>query len=148
MLCPDEGPSVRVEILQDCAAFWGERDVRALHHPLWLRQFSADGVIAREDGVLQGYLFGVVGTHGLAYAHLIATRSPEQRGRGLGRRLYETFLDNARNQGADRVEAITSTANTGSIAFHRRLGFSTEMIEDYSGPGQDRVLFRRTITPC
>jgi L-amino acid N-acyltransferase YncA len=140
----DEGPALFGEILADLPAFWGERDVRALHHPVWLRQFASDAVVAREDDVLLGYLLGTVTTHGLAYAHLVATRQ-DQRGRGVGRLLYDTFLDNVAGRGARRVQAITTTTNTGSIAFHRHLGFFAEVVPDYAGPGQPRVLLRRSL---
>ena len=120
--------------------------MRALHQPVWLRQFASDAVIVREDDVLLGYLLGTVTTHGLAYAHLIATRL-DQRGRGLGRLLYETFLSNARRRGARRVEAITTTTNTGSIAFHQRLGFVADVVPDYAGPGQARILFSLSLRP-
>lgn len=146
VLSPDEGASVFAEILEDLPAFWGERDVRALHQPVWLRQFAPDAVILREDRVLVGYLLGTVTTHGLAYVHLIATRQ-ERRGRGLGRQLYEAFFDNARRHGARRVVAITTTTNTPSLGFHQRLGFSSEVIPDYAGPGQSRVLFSLSLPP-
>jgi ribosomal protein S18 acetylase RimI-like enzyme len=142
----DEGPDVLAQILDDLPAFWGERDLRALHHPMWLRQFVDQAVLAREDGLLLGYLFGTVTVHRLSYVHLIATRT-ERQGQGIGRRLYETFLAQARAAGADRVEAITTPANHGSIAFHRRLGFSADAVPDYAGPGQPRILFRQALSP-
>ena len=165
LLRADDGPPLLAEITQDLSAFWGERDLLHLHHPVWLRQFAADGVVVvRADdstptnppgklpgnpawnppGKLLGYLLGTSTTHGLAYVHLIATRH-DQRGRGVGRLLYETFIRNASERGARRVEAITTTTNTGSIAFHRRLGFSADVVPDYSGPGQPRVLFHRLL---
>jgi ribosomal protein S18 acetylase RimI-like enzyme len=91
----------------------GKRHMRAQHQPLWLRQFVFDAFIVREDGVFRGYLLGAVTTHGLAYVHLIATRT-DQRGRGVGGVLYETFLSHARRRGARQVEAVTATTNTGS----------------------------------
>lgn len=145
-LRPEDGPSVFKEILDDLPSFWGERDMRIQHQPVWLRQFASDAVIVREGGILLGYLLGVVTTHELAYVQLIATRL-DQRGRGLGRLLYDTFLSDARRRGARRVEAITATTNTGSIAFHQRLGFSADVVPDYAGPGQARILLSRSLLP-
>ena len=145
-LSPEEGPFVLAEILENLPAFWADRDMRALHQPVWLRQFALDAFIVREDHELVGYVLGAVTTQGLAYVHLIATRL-DRRGRGLGRLLYDTFLDNARSQGARRVEAITTTTNTGSIAFHRRLGFGADVVPDYAGPGQPRILFSLSLLP-
>jgi L-amino acid N-acyltransferase YncA len=142
----EDGPSVLEEILDDLPSFWGERDMRVQHQPVWLRQFASDAVIVRQDGVLLGYLLGAVTTHELAYVQLIATRTG-QRGHGLGRLLYDTFLSQARSRGARRVEAITATTNTGSVAFHQRLGFSADVVPDYAGPGEARVLFSLSLLP-
>lgn len=139
-LSPESGPRVAAEILGELPAFWGQRDMRALHQPVWLHQFAAGAVVVREHEKVLGYLLGTVTTHRLAYVHLIATREG-QRGRGVGRLLYDTFLDGARHEGAIRAQAITTMTNTGSIAFHQRLGFSAEVVPDYAGPREPRVLF-------
>jgi len=145
-LRPQDGPSVFKEILENLPSLWGERDMRAQHQPVWLRQFASDAVVVRQEGVLVGYLLGAVSTHGLAYVQLTATRM-DWRGRGLGRLLYDAFLIEARRRGAHRVEAITSTTNAGSIAFHQRLGFSAEVVQDYAGPGHCRLLLSRSLLP-
>lgn len=81
---------------------------------------------------------------GTGYVHLIATRD-DAPGTGLGRRLYSAFADAAHRQGALRLKAITSVGNAGSIAFHRRLGFDAEIVDDYNGPGQAMVAFQRVL---
>jgi hypothetical protein len=43
------------------------------------------------------------------------------------------------------LKAITSVANTGSIAFHRALGFEATVVDDYAGPGNPRAVFRRPL---
>ena len=50
----------------------------------------------------------------------------DYRGRGLGRRLYSTFFDTFGRLGCTVVRCITSPVNTGSIAFHGRMGFQVE----------------------
>jgi ribosomal protein S18 acetylase RimI-like enzyme len=49
-------------------------------------------------------------------------------------------------RGATALKAITSPENEGSIAFHRRMGF-TEMTlaQDYAGSGRARVVMRRPL---
>jgi GNAT superfamily N-acetyltransferase len=148
---PDgDGSAVLAEILADLPAFWGERDIErgmvALHHPVWLRQFAPDAVVVREQDELLGYLMGTVTTRGLAYAHLIAVRVDSRR-RGIGKLLYDAFFDDAQRRGARRVEAITTTTNTDSIAFHRRLGFSADVVPNYAGPDASRILFGRSLSP-
>jgi ribosomal protein S18 acetylase RimI-like enzyme len=138
---PDgDGSDVLAAILADLPLFWGGRDMLALHHPVWLRQLGPDAVVVRERDVLLGYLLGTVTTRGLAYVHLIAVREDSRR-RGVGRLLYDAFFDDAKRRGARRVEAVTTTTNTDSIAFHRRLGFSDSVVPNYAGPDAPRVLF-------
>ena len=53
------------------------------------------------------------------------------------------------------MRAVTSPVNTGSVAFHRRMGFRLEpgdvqvngipVAAGYDGPGQDRVRFVRDL---
>jgi len=54
----------------------------------------------------------------------------------------------AARRGATALKAITSPENQGSIAFHRRMGF-TEMTlaPDYLGSGRARVVMRRPLEP-
>ncbi|MEU0540072.1 GNAT family N-acetyltransferase [Nocardia sp. NPDC005978] len=128
------------ELLADQPRYWGDRDLRAQHLPVLVREFPETSLVAVCDNEIHGYVLGFVTPAATAYAHLIATRD-DARGTGLGRRLYAAFADAARRQGAARLKAITSPANAGSIAFHRSLGFGTELVPDYSGPGQDRLVF-------
>jgi predicted GNAT superfamily acetyltransferase len=75
--------------------------------------------------------------------------------RGLGRQLYERFFAAARQRGCSTVRCVTAPVNTGSIAFHTRMGFQVEKINgvsnrvpctiNYDGNGQDRVLFVRDL---
>jgi len=67
-------------------------------------------------------------------------------GSGIGRELYERFFALMRADGRSLVHAVTSPVNKGSIAFHQAMGFSaSEPVVDYDGPGQDRVVFTRSL---
>jgi hypothetical protein len=67
------------------------------------------------------------------------------------RREGARFVEAARAKGCDRVRAVTSPVNRGSVAFHRRMGFDIEPGEagpdgiavaaGYDVEGQDRVRF-------
>ena len=144
-LDPADGPALLAEILEDLPAFWDRRDLRALHHPFWLRQCAADSLVVRgEASILAGYLLGVVTARGLAYIHLVAVRNTFRR-RGIGALLYSAFFRAAERRDAKCVEAITTPTNTGSIAFHQQFGFTAEVVPDYGGPDQPRVFFRRPL---
>jgi GNAT superfamily N-acetyltransferase len=132
------------QVLEDHARYWGERDLRALHLTALVQEFPSTSLVAVGEDGIRGYIFGFVTPDHVAYVHLIATRD-DARGTGLGRRLYAAFTEAARAQGAASLKAITSVGNTGSIAFHRSLGFAVNTVENYNGPGQTRVVFTRVL---
>ncbi|WP_063731635.1 GNAT family N-acetyltransferase [Streptomyces sp. RTd22] len=131
-------------VLEQHSRYWGERDLRKLHLVTLVHEFPSTCLVARADDGVRGYLLGFVTPTGTGYVHLIATRD-DARGTGLGRRLWEAFTDAARQQSAQRLKAITSVQNTGSIAFHRSLGFTARIVEDYDGPGRPMVVFDRLL---
>ncbi|MFJ9537332.1 GNAT family N-acetyltransferase [Streptomyces sp. NPDC101225] len=134
------------QVLAEHRRYWGERDLRALHLLALVQEFGETCLVARSaDGGVLGYLIGFVTPERTGYVHLIATRD-DARGTGLGRELYAAFTEAARRQGAVRLKAITSPGNTGSVAFHRSLGFGVRVERDYNGPGEDRVVFSRALS--
>jgi GNAT superfamily N-acetyltransferase len=133
------------QVLADHPRYWGERDLRSLHLTALVQEFGSTCLVARAGDGIRGYVFGFVTPAGTGYVHLVATRD-DARGSGLGRRLYGAFAEAARREGAVRLKAITSVGNTGSIAFHRRLGFEVRIVEDYNGPGQTMAVFHRDLT--
>ncbi|MFF0725159.1 GNAT family N-acetyltransferase [Streptomyces sp. NPDC004134] len=131
-------------VLAEHPRYWGERDMRALHLLAMVQEFGDTCLVARAADGIRGYVFGFVTPSRTGYVHLIATRD-DARGTGLGRRLYGAFAAAAARQGAERLKAITSVANTGSQAFHRGLGFSARVAEDYDGEGRAMVVFTRDL---
>lgn len=132
------------QILEDMPRYWGERDMRAGHHYPLVHEFGATCLVADSPDGIRGYLMGWVNPDRVGYVHFIATRD-DARGTGLGRRLHAEFARLAAELGATRLKAITSVANTGSVAFHTSIGFVSEVVEDYAGPGQARVVFTRAL---
>jgi ribosomal protein S18 acetylase RimI-like enzyme len=140
------------EIFRNFGRFWGDHPnaemLRHFHHPIFFREFADTAFVARaaSDGQIAGYLLGFVAPTGDGYIHFIAVRD-DVRGRGLARRLYDTFTAAALARGATGLKALTSSGNQRSLAFHRRMGF-TEMTldEDYAGSGRARVVMRRRIS--
>ena len=132
-------------VVADQHAFWGERDVSHLHHPMLVHEFGSTSVVIRdEDGRITAYLLGFVTVEHVGYAHLVAVRD-SQRERGLGRELYKHFEELARGHGATRLKAYTRPSNTASIAFHRAIGMTATAVPDYAGPGETRVVFGREL---
>jgi GNAT superfamily N-acetyltransferase len=144
------------EILTYLAEFWGSDRTQTLHHPMFVREFRDTALVVRDGGRIAGYLFGFVApAEPVGYIHLVAVLEGYQR-RGFARRLYRHFARIASGQGCRELKAITTPGNARSIAFHTALGMTAEgepnalgvpVVRDYSGPGEDRVVFRMPIDP-
>lgn len=139
--------------------WWGGRRLHELLPRLWLQHFTGSSwLVESADGRLLGFLVGFVSPDrpDTAYCHMLAV-SPNRRGHGLGRALYERFFADARAAGCSWVVAITWPGNRSSVAFHRALGFEPEAgagsmplygtpaYPDYDAEGEDRVVFRRAV---
>jgi ribosomal protein S18 acetylase RimI-like enzyme len=127
--------------------WWGGRAVRDMLPRLFFTHFRDTSFVAEEDGELAGFLCGFLSqTHpDQAYVHFVGV-SPDHRHAGLAGELYERFFAVARAAGRTSVHCVTSPRNTGSIAFHTRIGFEVEAeVEGYDGSGESRVLLRRAL---
>ena len=129
-------------------AWWGGRDMAPMLPRLFFVHFEGTSYVVDDgDGQLAAFLIGFLSQTdpAEAYIHFVGV-SPEHRGGGLGRRLYERFFEDARAAGRTRVTCVTSPVNEGSVGFHEALGFTSERVaHDYDGPGEDRVLFVKTL---
>ena len=132
-------------VTDDQSAFWGGREMRHLHHPMYVHEFGDTALVARDgDGTIAGYLLGFVTVTGVGYVHIVGVRDTHRR-RGIGGLMYGEFERLARAYGARALKAITRPSNTGSIAFHRAIGFTATETPDYSGPGEMRIVLWREL---
>ena len=130
----------QAEILSSLPSFWGERDLTALHHPMFFHEFGDTALVIRAaSGEVAAYLLGFVAST-VGYVHLVGVREGHRR-QGLASSLYEEFKRHAHAHGATALKAITTPGNRASIDFHRSVGMSATLVPDYAGPGQDRVVF-------
>ena len=114
---------------------------------LFFVHFADTSFVAEREGELAGFLVGFLSQSEPeeAYVHFVGV-SPDERGTGLGRELYERFFAVARSRGRRRVSCVTSAANTGSLAFHQAIGFAAGPPQPaYDGPGEDRVVLTRPL---
>jgi GNAT superfamily N-acetyltransferase len=138
--------------------WWNGRQMADKLPRLFFEHFTDTSFAAEQDGELAGFLVGFISQsrRGEAYIHFVGVH-PGERGRGLGRRLYEHFFAAVRPRGCELVRAITAPVNQGSIRFHRRMGFDIEpgdteingvaVTPGYDGDGHDRVRFVKNLTP-
>ncbi len=114
---------------------------------LFFLHFEGTSFVAEQGEDLAGFLCGFLSQTDPeeAYIHFMGV-SPEHRGEGIGRTLYERFFDEVSSQGRSVVRCVTSPANEASVAFHEALGFEVDRVaEDYDGPGEDRVLLLKRL---
>ncbi len=126
--------------------WWGGRQMAPMLPRLFFDHFYDSGLAAEQDDRLVGFLIGFrsQAEPGVAYIHFVGV-APELRGKGLGRALYRRFFADVRLLGCSTVRCVTSPVNTGSVAFHRSMGFSDRLHTDHDGPGVDRVVFNRDL---
>jgi len=147
-------------ISQRLDSWWGGRNMVPMLPMLWFKDFASTSFVIRDDSskpiaFLVGYISQTDSTK--AYVHFIGV-DPESRKEGLGRSLYETFTAKALSLGANRIEAVTSPANTTSLRFHESLGFMAKEVggeivsptqamghKDFDGVGEDRILLMKPI---
>ncbi len=115
-------------------------------HPVFFYELGEHALIAEDGGEVVGFLLGFVAPHTppVAYVHLVGIH-PDHRRRGVGKQLYERFTERAAGAGAERMKAITTVGNDGSIRFHEALGFTVEEASDYAGAGRSRVVFEKPL---
>jgi ribosomal protein S18 acetylase RimI-like enzyme len=140
-------PSDYGRVIGRVNVWWGGRDMAPMLPRLFFLHFEGTSFVAEDGHELAGFLCGFLSqTDGdEAYIHFVGV-SPDRRGEGIGRALYERFFDEVRGQGRSLVRCVTSPVNERSVAFHEALGFEVDRVaEDYDGPGEDRVLLVRKL---
>ena len=126
--------------------WWGRAVLGALPRLFLDLFYRTSLVVDGRDGPL-AFLVGILSPSDAeqAYIHFVGV-APEARGLGLGRRLYEEFLDMARRDGRSVVHSVTAPVNAGSIAFHQAMGFTVSgPVAGYDGPGRDFMVFERRL---
>ncbi|HMH91610.1 MAG TPA: N-acetyltransferase [Streptosporangiaceae bacterium] len=126
--------------------WWGRPVLGALPR-LFLDHFHDSSLAVDGAAGLQAFLVGILSPSqpDRAYIQFVGV-SPAARGRGLARQLYEEFFALARGDGRRLVSAVTAPVNSGSVAFHRAMGFTvTGPVAGYDGPGHDKIYFERRL---
>lgn len=158
------GPGDHLPVLALLDDWWGglggEEGMRqrALLLPkLMFQHFGDSSFLVTSDDRIVAFLIGFLSQSrpDESYIHFVGV-DPAERGNGLGAALYERFFAHSRAHGRSVVRAITSPQNSGSHAFHTRMGFVTEpgpkefegrpVQPDYDGPGLDRLSFRKDLS--
>lgn len=104
-------------------------------------------LVAEEAGRLRGYALFVTAPGGSVSWIMSLAVTPDQRSRGLGRRLMREVLHRVRADGIRAVRLTVDPANTPAVALYRSLGFAAEgeVREDYFGAGDHRLIMSLTL---
>jgi GNAT superfamily N-acetyltransferase len=125
---------------------WWGGPISTFAHPIFFYELGDRALIVEENDTMIGFLLGFV-AHEPAktgYVHLVGIH-PEFRRRGVGRLLYENFTRECVDAGCERMKAITTLGNEGSLAFHTAMGWDTLPIEDYAGRDRKRIVFTKNL---
>ncbi len=127
---------------------WWGGPIGTLAHPIFFYELGSHALIASEEteGQMVGFLLGFIAHEPkkTGYVHLVGIH-PDFRRRGVGRLLYARFTEECSRAGCERMKAITTLGNEGSIAFHLAVGWDTQEIEDYAGAGRKRLVFTKNL---
>ena len=140
-------PSDHASVAAVIDDWWGGRAMRDMLPRLFFTHFRDTSFVAEEGGELAGFLCGFLSQTypDQAYCHFVGV-APAHRKSGLASDLYAHLFDAARAAGRSSVHCVTSPKNTGSIAFHTRIGFEVAAeVPGYDGSGESRVLLQRRL---
>jgi len=126
---------------------WWGGPISTFAHPIFFYELGEHAQVVEADDQIIGFLLGFIASESsllIGYVHLVGIH-PDYRRRGVGRLLYETFTEACQSAGCQRMKAITTLGNEGSIRFHLAQGWAAKEIEDYAGPGRKRIVFTRAL---
>ena len=84
-------------------------------------------LVWEEDGQIMGYAYGSLPFERAAYAWCAEVSiylSPNIHGNGIGRKLYAAVEEILWRQGYRVIYALITSENTGSLAFHEKVGYT------------------------
>jgi GNAT superfamily N-acetyltransferase len=142
-----------IQVIDD---WFGGRPQAGKRHRLFFEHFQPTSFVIEEQAEIVGFLVGFRSqtTPAQAYSHFVGVH-PALRGQGIGRRLCEQRFAVVCQLGCTEAHASTAPVNSGSLAFHARIGFvmlpadaeldGLAVMSNYDGRGTERVRFRRDL---
>lgn len=116
-------------------------------HPVFFRHFGGY-VAVDEDGSLLGYLLGFRSQRHpqVAFVYTLAV-DPDRRREGVAGALYERFERQAAGWGCEFIETVADPNAAAPVHFLEKRGFLGQLVADWGGPGEDRIVYRKRIVP-
>jgi GNAT superfamily N-acetyltransferase len=136
------------QIVQVIDQWWGG-PISASAHPIFFYELGDHALVVEQGSVMIGFLLGFIAssTDGskTGYVHLVGIH-PDYRRRGVGRLLYNRFVEECVAAKCVRMKAITTPGYEGSIRFHLAQGWNAAEVDDYAGPDRKRIVFTKSLT--
>jgi GNAT superfamily N-acetyltransferase len=127
---------------------WWGGPTTALAHPMFFYELGRLSRVVEAEDTLVGFLLGFRCPDArVGYVHLVGIH-PSFRRRGVARVLYGSFEEDCAREGCTSLKAITTLGNEGSVRFHEAMGWASNEIEDYAGPGRLRIVFTKQLGPA
>ncbi|MDP8999658.1 MAG: GNAT family N-acetyltransferase [Myxococcota bacterium] len=137
---------------------WWGGPIGTFAHPIFFYELGDQALVIEQGSETIGFLLGFIvpridsGKAATAsevprtgYVHLVGIH-PDYRRRGVGRQLYDRFVEECRAARCVRMKAIATPGHEGSIRFHVALGWNMQDVEDYAGPGRRRIVFTKPLS--
>jgi diaminobutyrate acetyltransferase len=144
------------ELAENCSPMEIERN--SIYH-IFTKFFKSTSFVAEfPSGEIAGFILGFISQENPeeSYIHMLCT-DPKIRGKGIGRKLVEKFLNTSALKGCKKVYLIVKPINWNSISFYRKLGFLEDKsrdtmnimgataIRNYDGMGEHMVVFYKLL---
>ena len=144
------------ELAENCSPMETERN--SIYH-IFTKFFKSTSLVAElPSGGIGGFILGFISQENPeeAYIHLLCV-DPKMRGKHVGRKLVEKFIDEVILRECKKICLITKPINWNSISFYKKLGFledksqetinilGVNAVKNYNGMGQHMVVFYKSI---
>ena len=144
------------ELAENCSPMETERN--SIYH-IFTKFFKNTSLVAElPSGGIGGFILGFISQENPeeAYIHLLCV-DPKMRGKHVGRKLVEKFIDEVTLRECKKICLITKPINWNSISFYKKLGFledksqetinilGVNAVKNYNGMGQHMVVFYKSI---
>jgi GNAT superfamily N-acetyltransferase len=126
-------------------SWWGGAS-RQIADPMFFYELGDMARVVVEDEQMIGFVFAFITPQAppVGFIHLVGVH-PAHRRHGVGKFIYAWFEQACRDRGVERVKAITTLGNEGSVLFHQGIGWDFELVNDYAGPGRARIVFSKKL---
>lgn len=143
-------------VIERLNEWWRGRNMADMLPRLFFIHFQDTSFVCLKGDRIIGFISGFISStqQDSGYIHFAGV-DPDFRRCRVATSLYYAFFDCCKKGNIKYVKCVTSPVNNVSIAFHQSLGFKAFSydsqdrpvpVQNYDGPGQDRVIFKLQLS--